>query len=86
MRLWEILRGMARLRENDAMDTSKALPMLPEYSYVKLAHPFGSLPKGAEGTIIMVYPKTHTYMIEFFSPARALETVDMNMVEPSANG
>jgi hypothetical protein len=58
---------------------------LPEYSYVKLTRPFGSMPKGAEGTILIVYPKTHTYMIEFFTPTRSLETVDMNMVEPSTD-
>lgn len=85
MRLWEILRGSPQLQEDDATGVPK-VETLPEYSYVKLARPFRSLPIGAEGTIIMVYPKTHTYMIEFFAPVRSLETVDMNMVEPSTNG
>ncbi len=58
---------------------------LPEYSYVKLIRAFRSIPEGAEGTILIVYPKTHTYMVEFFAPIRSLETVDMNMVEPSTN-
>lgn len=85
MRFWEILKGQARLRE-DKVTGAPNVETLPEYSYVKLIRPFGSLPEGAEGTIVMIYPKTHTYMVEFFAPTRALETVDMNMVAPSANG
>jgi hypothetical protein len=71
---------------NNRINALPHLETLPEYSYVKLIRPFGSLPEGAEGTIVMIYPKTHTYMVEFFAPTRALETVDMNMVAPSANG
>jgi hypothetical protein len=85
MRLWEILHGSPLLQEDEATGVPK-VETLPEYSYVKLIRPYRSLPIGAEGTIVMVYPKTHTYMIEFFAPVRSLETVDVTMVEPSTNG
>lgn len=58
---------------------------LPEYSYVRLTRPFRTLPIGAEGTILIAYPKTRTYMVEFFAPERSVETVDVDMIESSAS-
>lgn len=78
-----------RLLENCVMreDAPRSkMEILPEYSDVRLIQSFRGLPKGAEGTIVMVYPETHTYTIEFFAPITSVETVDMNMVEPSSNG
>jgi hypothetical protein len=68
------------LFEEDFGRTEEIMP-LEQYSYVRLVQPFHALPKGAEGTIVEVYPTTGTYMIEFFSPTRTVETVDMGMVE-----
>lgn len=60
------------------------LRVLPEYSYVRLLTPFGALPARAEGTIVLIRPETHTYVVESFAPIRAIETVKMDTVEPAA--
>lgn len=62
-------------------DLGQTVMPLEQYSYVRLREPFHALPKGAEGTIVEVYPKTRTYTIEFFAPSHAVETVEMSMVE-----
>ena len=57
---------------------------LPEFANVILTEPYRegdrSLPTGAKGTVLSVFPKTRTYTIEFFEPVRCVETVPMKIV------
>lgn len=58
--------------------------ILSEFSYAILTKPYRegdvSLPAGAKGTVLTVFPETRTYTIEFFEPTRCIETVPMNIV------
>jgi hypothetical protein len=60
------------------------MAILAEFGYAILTKPYRegdvSLPVGAKGTVLSVYPRTRTYTIEFFEPIRTVETVPMNIV------
>jgi hypothetical protein len=60
------------------------MAILPEFAYAMLTEPYRvgdvSLPAGAKGTVLTVFPGTRTYTIEFFEPTRCVETVPMNIV------
>jgi hypothetical protein len=58
---------------------------LREYSFVQLTKPFGDLPVGAVGTILVVHLKTRSYIVEFFRPVSAVETVEFNSVKLATN-
>jgi len=62
---------------------------LPEFTDVILIEPYGvrdrSLPAGAKGTVLSVFPKTKTYTIEFFDPFRCVETVPVKIVASLEN-
>ena len=52
----------------------------PELSLVHLARAVksddGTLPAGATGTVVHVYPDEHAYEVEFESPFHTVATVD----------
>lgn len=60
--------------------------ILPEYTDVRLTVPYSrnglSLPIGAKGTIVDVYPQFGTYSIDFDEPFNCLETLSMKLVAP----
>jgi hypothetical protein len=60
------------------------MAILPEFAHATLTEPYRegdrSLPAGAKGTVLSVFPKTKTYTIEFFEPIRCVETVPMKIV------
>jgi hypothetical protein len=60
------------------------MAILPEFAYATLTKPYRegdvSLPAGAKGTVLSVFPESKTYTIEFFEPTRCVETVPMNIV------
>jgi hypothetical protein len=64
--------------------TNPRMAILSEFAYATLTAPYHegnhSLPVGATGTVLSVFPKTKTYTIEFFEPVRCVETVPMKMV------
>lgn len=65
--------------------------VLPEYSDVKLTLPYRregkkTIPKGAIGTIVEIYPKLHAYTVEFAEPYSCVETIAMMMVLPITHG
>jgi Domain of unknown function (DUF4926) len=67
------------------------MTVLPEYSDVILTVPYrregkNTIPKGATGTIVEIYPKLHAYTVEFAEPCSCVETVAMTMVAPIAHG
>jgi hypothetical protein len=68
------------------MDEIEEAPILPEYSDVKLVKDYKrdelSLPAGAIGTIVDIYPDFKSYTVEFFDPIRVVETVAMTLVTP----
>jgi hypothetical protein len=62
------------------------LRMLPVYTDVKLARSYErdglSLPAGAKGTIVDVYPQFGSYSVDFDEPFSCLETLSMTFVVP----
>jgi hypothetical protein len=64
--------------------TKPRMAILSEFAYARLTEPYRegdrSLPAGAKGTVLSVFPKTKTYTIEFFEPVRCVETVPMKIV------
>ena len=56
----------------------------PELSRVSLARPVesedGSLPAGATGTVVHVYPQERAYEVEFTSPFHTVATVEANAI------
>jgi hypothetical protein len=71
-------------RDVASASTTPRMAILPEFAYATLTRPYRdgdrSLPIGAKGTVLSVFPKTQTYTIEVFEPVRCVETVPMKIV------
>lgn len=83
--LWSGYAAATRLVEDTPPRPIRRRQMiLPEFAYAILIKPYKaggiSLPVGAKGTVLSVFPNTETYTIEFFEPVRTVETVPMNIV------
>jgi hypothetical protein len=79
-----LLRDLAMERDVASDRKKPRMAILPEFAYATLTEPYRegdrSLPIGAKGTVLSVFPKTKTYTIEFFEPVRCVETVHMKIV------